>query len=389
MDNRLKTLYPKLTDGSISQEGLDWLKRYFETGNPKELLMLIRAELEATDDTSAETIAEQQTFDRVYNGIIAQRFAADEIQKPVYKLWPRIAGIAAAVAAIAFCIWFYSSPRHLDDSRDLLNYAQDIAPGKNTATLTFNGKSMQLSEAHNGVKVDSDKFTYKDGSPLSPQAEALPQVENSMVTAKTPRGGTYQFILQDGTKVWLNADSKLEFLPDYKSKNQRIVKLEGEGYFEVAKDKTRPFIVETALQRVEVLGTHFNINAYKDEPAIVTTLIEGSVKVSSRNNQSYLKPGFQAINSGADIHVNEADLDKVIDWKEGDFYFQQTDFRLAMRKIARWYDVDVIYDSSIPANLTSNGIIPRNNNLSAVLKSIERSGQVKFKIEGNKILITK
>ncbi|MNL30601.1 fec operon regulator FecR [compost metagenome] len=170
---------------------------------------------------------------------------------------------------------------------------------------------------------------------------------------------------------------------------KRRVKLEGEGYFEIAKDKTHPFVVESRGQEVEVLGTHFNVNAYTDEKVVATTLLEGAVKVTSNQNQQLLKPGEQAVNSGRAIKVARVDAENIIDWKEGDFYFEHADFRSVMRKIGRWYDVEVIYDRSVPERITSNGLISRNNKLSAVLKSIEKSGQVHFKIDGKKIYVTK
>lgn len=301
-----------------------------------------------------------------------------------FRLWPRIA-VAAALFAIVFGIWFYNNDRGvLKQVQDDVAYKNDITPGKNTATLSYNGRSVPLSEAKTGVKFDNDKLTYNDGSPLSPKGEALPGGER-MITATTPRGGTYEFVLQDGTRVWLNADSKLEFYPSYKNKTQRIVKLEGEGYFEVAKDKAHPFVVESAGQKVEVLGTHFNINAYKDEKSIKTTLLEGKVKV----NDAILKPNQQATLAGVAINIKNVDASAAIDWKNGEFICANEPLSAIMRKVERWYNVEVIYTSDDLKNRTFDGAFSRYDNVSRILKTIEFAGTVKFRLEGRKVFVTK
>lgn len=320
----------------------------------------------------------------------------------VLKLWSRIA--VAAVIAILLSTWIYTS-HNLNNipSLELVSEYGDIAPGKNIATLTFaNGNSIRLSESKNGIIVGRDKLSYNDGSPLS-SGTSSPEGGERMLVLRTPRGGTYQITLSDGTKVWLNAASTLTYKPVLNSHGERRVKLEGEGYFEVEKDKNRPFIVESAGQEVEVLGTHFNINAYKDEGVVKTTLLEGSVKVAplltKRRGQSktlerpgsqrgvrVLKPNQQSVFKNNEITIEAADPG-VTDWKNGDFYLDRIDFRVAMRKIARWYNVEIIYAQDVPDTLEVGGWISRNNKLSEVLKSIEKSGIARFKIEGHKVYV--
>ncbi|MNL40184.1 hypothetical protein D3C87_1625150 [compost metagenome] len=153
------------------------------------------------------------------------------------------------------------------------------------------------------------------------------------------------------------------------------------------KDKHRPFIVSSKGQQIEVLGTHFNVNSYSDEPGAVTTLLEGSVKVKAGNQQKIIRPGEQVLSRSGGMTVREIDVDNVLDWKNGDFNLNHIDFKTAMRKIARWYDMDIIYDENVPDNMESGGWISRDKPLSAVLKSIEASGLVKFKVEGRKIYV--
>ncbi|MDR6781944.1 transmembrane sensor [Pedobacter africanus] len=308
------------------------------------------------------------------------------------RLWPRIAVAAAAFAAIVFGIWFYSAHNFYTSSsptegRDL--YAHDVAPGKNTATLTLsNGKTITLSDAKTGVVIGNSKLTYNDGTAIgASNNDELDAARGQVQTITTPRGGTYKITLSDGTKVWLNAASSLTYALALSEKGERRVKLEGEGYFEVAKDKKRPFIVESAGQKVEVLGTHFNVNAYMDEGGVKTTLLEGSVKVTDGIHNKIIRPGEQALNNGKSIQVREADVEGVTDWKNGDFYLDRVDFKVAVRKIARWYDVEIVYDASVPDNIESSGYISRSKKLSSVLRLIEKSGQVHFRVEGKKVYV--
>lgn len=315
----------------------------------------------------------------------------------VKRLWPRIVTVAASVALAVLGIWFYhtnymSGPH--PQSADILNSAQDLPPGSVGATLTLaNGQKIRLADAENGTlaKEAGVTITKSADGQLKYEVASAKQQSHSYNTLSTAKGETYRLRLPDGSMVYLNAASSLTYMASLIEHGKRVVKLQGEGYFEITKDKTHPFIVQTGQQEIEVLGTHFNINAYGDEPAIATTLIEGSVRVmapSLYKDDVILKPGQQAINTGKSIKVAEANIENITDWKDGDFYFEHVDFRAVMRKISRWYDVAVIYDTTVPENMTSNGVISRNNTLSAVLKSIEKSGQVHFKVAGKKVYVT-
>ena len=304
------------------------------------------------------------------------------------RLWPRIAVAAAAVAAITLGVWFFNSDTGILKQVQDDVVVNDVAPGKNGATITLaNGKVIELSDAKSGVVVGRD-LKYSDGVEILKQVRDDEQggEKSMMLTASTAKAQTYQFTLSDGTKVWLNSDSKISF-PAQFSGDKRKILLEGEGYFEVAKDKAHPFVVQTAKQEVEVLGTHFNINSYADEPVVATTLIEGSVRVSGDGQQQMLKPGEHALNTGTTIKVAKADLETAVDWKNNEFYLEKMDFRVAMRKIARWYNVEVIYSGSVPQNLEAGGWIQRSRNLSDVLKAIEATGLAHFKIEGRRLYV--
>jgi ferric-dicitrate binding protein FerR (iron transport regulator) len=211
---------------------------------------------------------------------------------------------------------------------------------------------------------------------------------NKINTLSTANGETYEVRLPDGSLVHLNAASSLTYSVSLMEKGKRVVVLMGEGYFEIAKDKKHPFIVKTAQQEVEVLGTHFNIMAYKDEPIIATTLVEGSVKVRAAGKEWVLKPDEQALNTGNQIKVGPADIEHITDWKNGDFNLNKVNLRVAMRKIARWYNVQVVYEEEVSEDILAGGWVSRSQKLSTILNSLEKSGLAKFQIKGNTVYVS-
>ncbi|WP_316815476.1 FecR family protein [Pedobacter nyackensis] len=315
----------------------------------------------------------------------------DNISKTIntkkINLWPIISATAAAAIAISVGIWFYNPrPVAVIPNTKIANHS-DIAPGGNKATLTLsNGKTIQLSNAKTGLVIGKD-LRYNDNTTILSTTQPS---ENEMASIVTPRGGTYQIQLPDGTKVWLNAASSLKFPATFTNATERRVELKGEAYFEVAKDKKHPFIVVSAEQDVKVLGTHFNINAYEDEESIKTTLLEGSIYVvnSWKKTGKTLTPGQQSIISEKTISVNsEVDLEEAVAWKNGYFNFNES-LESIMNKVSRWYDVDVIYEVQ-PASDPFVAKISREKSLSALLNIIEKTGDVHFKIQGRRVIVTR
>lgn len=307
------------------------------------------------------------------------------------NLWPRILTVAASVVIIFLAVYFFKRNQRADVT-DARLVTRDVAPGTIGATLTLaNGKKIKLADAASGKLAQEAGVTITKSSNGSLVYEIKDGVSRSgkYNTLSTANGETYQVRLPDGSMVYLNAASSLTYATSLIESRRRVVTLRGEGYFEIFKDKKHPFIVKTEKQEVEVLGTHFNINSYSDEPAVATTLIQGSVKVRTGKKEQMLKPGEQSVNDGKTIKVNQVDVDSSIDWKNGDFNLDGVEFKTAMRKIARWYNMDVIYEEAISDNIRSGGWVSRKNSLSAVLKSIEASGQVHFRIKGRQIYITK
>ena len=267
----------------------------------------------------------------------------------------------------------------------------DIAPGGNKAILTLsNGSTIVLTGAKNGKlasqggivisKTADGQIRYAD-SPNNSSSKIL-----AYNTATTPRGGQYQFILSDGTKVWLNSSSSIKY-PVAFIGDERKVELTGEAYFEVAHNAKKPFRVVSNGQTVEVLGTHFNINAYSDENVIKTTLLEGSVKVSTPGGISVIKPGEQAQLKNGNISItSDVDLDAAVAWKNGLFHFDDNNIEAVMRQLARWYDVDIKYEGQMPQRLFS-GEISRNVNASQILDILSFK-KIHYKIDGKTIIIT-
>ncbi|QNN43694.1 FecR family protein [Pedobacter roseus] len=253
---------------------------------------------------------------------------------------------------------------------------KDILPGGHKAILTLaDGTIVNLDDAKNGEVASQNGIVIRKAK--NGQLEyVVKEIPNAPLTGSnsiaTPRGGQYQVSLPDGTRVWLNAATTLKY-PYAFAKNERVVELNGEAYFEVAKDHTRPFRVKTDAQTVEVLGTHFNINAYADEAAVKTTLLEGAVKVSNASGSVNLHPGEQSrLNNGtAKLIVDQqVDIDKEMAWRNNIFSFDNDDLQTIMRQISRWYDVDVVYEGKITSEKYV-GEIPKNSNLAEVFKILE------------------
>jgi ferric-dicitrate binding protein FerR (iron transport regulator) len=291
------------------------------------------------------------------------------------RLWHKIA-IAVSIILVASTILIlnhYARNGHYQE----LNAKNDIPAGGNKAYITFSsGKRIKLSSQKNGVVINTDALTYNDGTDIAANA-------SGSITLSTPMGGTYQVMLPDGTKCWLNAASSIQFPSTFSNSVQRRVILSGEAYFEVSKDKQHPFIVKSNGQDVEVLGTHFDISSYAGEHTR-TTLLEGSVQV---NNNIIIKPGEQATGSGLNITVRQADIQANVAWKNGDFIFNDEPLENIMRLVSRWYNVDVIYAEGAPKGLTMSGIVSRSRPISAVLERMQGTGKVNFKIDGRQIYV--
>ncbi|WP_257668401.1 FecR family protein [Parapedobacter tibetensis] len=262
----------------------------------------------------------------------------------------------------------------------------DIAAGGNKAMLKLaDGQTVNLDSSQHGVMILSDRLLYRDSTlagNIHDDYETREDVYNEIVT---PRGGTYQVVLADGTRVWLNADSRLKFPQRFGQK--REVTLVGEAYFEVTKSQNRPFVVKTVGQEIVVLGTSFNVAAYADEPSEQTTLVEGEIVVATAQSTRQLTPGDQAVVRGNGIAVGQVDTSPFVAWKSGFIAFNEETLERIMRDISRWYDVDIHFEE-VDNQLRFGGTVSRYANVSEVLRRLELTGQVHFKIEERGIVVT-
>ncbi|MFA4870237.1 MAG: FecR family protein [Pedobacter sp.] len=321
-------------------------------------------------------------WDKTRNKVLA---TTDTPVTKKLNIWWRITSAAAVVIIIAAAgLLFLNNPDRINN-QPTDKYANDIAPGKNQASIILaNGKTIHLSDQKNGVIIDASALTYNDGSKIQDGIASTEGVQ----TITTPKGGTYQVRLPDGTNVWLNAASSLTYNASLSKVSTRMVKLTGEAYFEVAKDKKRPFIVQTAKQQVEVLGTHFNVNAYEDESGTNTTLIEGSVKVVSKAESKVLSPGQHLFNDYKELKIAQANIEETMSWKNGYFRFNDERIESVMRKLSRWYDIEVHYEGKI-SDEEFNGKISMFNNLDKVLTMLEKTKSIHFKVEGRRVTVMK
>lgn len=298
-------------------------------------------------------------------------------------VWKKYLSAAALLIFISVTVYFYlqSSPNTL--TQDVTKVINDIKPGSNKATLTLSdGKIISLSDLEDGEIAEQQGIKIIKSS----DGQLVYTLNNSQVnsestaynTIETPMGGQYQINLPDGSKVWLNSGSSLRYPVKFNSR-ERNIEISGEAYFEVAKKEGIPFKVKVGEQEVEVLGTNFNVMAYTDEASINTTLIEGSVKVSNGQKSKIIIPGQQSRLKNGEIEVHSVDTDEVIAWKDGYFLFKNENLHSMMRKISRWYDVEVIYQGNI-ADKSFGGKISRSRNISEVLDILESTGSIHFEV---------
>ena len=325
--------------------------------------------------------------DRMMDNLFFKVHAAGQVKRRP-GFWPMIAAAAAIVLAIGAGIFFYTGNTTL---KKTYAYTNDIAPGKNGATLTLaNGKKIYITDAETGKlaeqagvsihKTADGQIIYeiKKGTDEKPEYNVL----------QTANGQQTQVILPDGSKVFLNAASSIRYPSSFVTFKERKVELDGEAYFEVSKDKIHPFIVSTSLQEVKVLGTHFNINSYKEAPNVKTTLLEGAVSIKTLSGEgAILTPGQQAAVDGKKISVNEVETAYEVAWKNGYFLFNNENLNAIMETLCRWYNIRVKYDDPALKNELFFGKISKYENVSKILKMLERTDIVKFKIEGNSITI--
>jgi transmembrane sensor len=372
-------LLDKYINRQTTQEEQGLLEEYY-----KRLDAL--SELELSDQE--ESKFQQSMLQQIQTRIATEEEPIQPKLKRSYKIWYMAASILLLLAVGSY---FYEAKTPAPVVQNANLKTNDISPGSNKAVLTLsNGKKIVLSDANNGVLTNqgSTKIVKKANGELAYQVEnkdSNPQTLFNTITI--PRGGQYEVILPDGTTVLLNAASSLTYPTQFNGK-QRTVELKGEAYFEVAKRKAMPFVVKTSDIEIKVLGTHFNISAYQDDPAITTTLLEGSVSINKGNVTTLLKPGQQGIARSdlSTVAVQDADVEQVMGWTKGSFVFADLSIKEVMKIASRWYDIDVEYQGNVQSK-KFGGTTSRYKNITELLEYMKITGGVNYKIEGRRVIL--
>lgn len=388
---RLEYLFRRyLNNLADNEEEKEFLELVGDPENKERIQTLLHNYIsEANPDSKPSLKAEEAILEAIFQASPPAKIVP---MKGIYQRgrWVAAAAIVTIAVTSVLLLVRQSTDKHVAQTVKTI----DLPPGRDAAILTLSdGKQIVLDSASgtisntNGVRVINAKglLTYQGEGATG---------EVLYNTISTARGNQYQLVLEDGTRVWLNAASSLRF-PVAFNNNFRTVELTGEGYFEVAKDKTKPFHVRIGETDIEVLGTHFNVNSYNDETAIKTTLFEGRVKVAlrqpgqknhRRRQEVVIKPGQQAQTANNSISVkNNVDLEAVISWKNGLFLLDNTDLTAIMRQISRWYDVDIVYSGAIPDRRFEGGI-SKKLPISGVLEMLEATG-IHIRREGKQLIV--
>jgi transmembrane sensor len=371
----------------------------------QQLQQLLHDSLQQVPPVTAEE-TQEYLFERIKEKYIKEKAAERSAGRVRFltATWLRYAAAILIIVGVAAYFWMNKAK----PEKALVNTNKpvqtDIAPGRDGAVLTLaDGRQLVLDSLGNGIVATQNgaQVVLQNGS-LAYDAGAQTTAEIVYNTMHTPKGRQFQLVLPDGTKVWLNAASSIKY-PTVFTGDTRTVEIDGEAYFEVRPlapkggQKKMPFIVKIHTPsgdwgEVEVLGTHFNINAYEDEPDIKTTLLEGAVHVKSGGNaqsSAILKPGQQAVIAAhSPLTIDHSpDIDQVMAWKNGLFNFNGYDIKAVMREIGRWYDLDIVYEAE-PEPEEMMGELQRNLSLSQVMKILQKI-HVKYRVEGRKLIVMK
>lgn len=398
MDSQhLKELLQQHLNNALPVEDLQALMNHLrENGYSEELLSVIEEALESGTFTGQ---TDKSRKDQIFQDILRKTGKAEGIlpideesnQPPVKRrtgIWK--AAVAAMIILLAGAATYLIRKSAVHHGTTINPVAKaDVLPGSNKAILTLtDGSHIELDSAAKGTLTQQGaaSVTKLNNGQLAYQISNHTGADVVYNTVTTPRGGQFQIVLPDGTRVWLNAASSLHFPTSFSGK-ERVVEVTGEAYFEVAGKENQPFKVVTQGMEVKVLGTHFNVNAYADETASSTVLLEGKVIVSHRGKNVLMNPGQQALVNEDIRIVPHADIAALMAWKEGKFSYNNMGLETIMRQIARWYDVDIIFEDKIADSYSME--ISRNVPLSKLLQFMEISGGVHFVINGRKVIVRK
>ena len=376
-------------DGTADEAQLLFVEEYFELFQDSEDIF------ESMDSREIQNIHDRMLWNINYEIEKKTRVSAGNM-KTARSFSKYLYMAAAAAFVIPMSLYIYQRNQTKFKPVNTQQIAK-ITPGGNKAVLTLaNGSKIFLTDLKNGEVANQSGVVItknRDSQLVYQRAATSPSTKKITYNKiETPKGGQFQLILSDGTKVWLNAASSLRY-PSAFGPGERKVELDGEAYFEVAKNVTKPFLVSSSKQVIEVLGTHFNVNAYTNEPVVSTTLLEGSIKVISpfANTYKIIRPGQQSSidkDDEPEIKVKNVDTDEAVAWKNGYFMFEKEELGSILRKVSRWYDVEIENPQGQKLNkLLFSGTLSKYSDVSKVLRKLELTGSIHFKIMGRRIIV--
>jgi len=393
-NSSVEEIFRRYYQQTATPEEKDLLFGWINENKDQEQLLEMIQEMGFEIQPGEETIIDSKAATGIMERILNQTSQGAGLFS--MKRW-MYAAAAVLIALLAGSYWFFQNQNNketkpLAKTTTAPSVRDQIRPGGNRAVLTLaSGKQIILDSAANGdlaSQANVKIIKLADGQIGYQNQEGITQLLYN--TVATPIGGQYQLILADGSKVWLNAASSLRFPASFVGDN-RTVELQGEAYFEIAHDPSKPFKVLANGTAVEVLGTHFNVNAYTDEPQLKTTLLEGKVKIENQGTVRFLTPGQQAAVEGpSKINIiNDADLEGAVAWKEGKFVFKYDNIYSVMRQLSRWYDIHVQYGNNLSDDPFIGVIrIPRNESISVILNLLQKTKTVGFQLNGRTVTVT-
>ncbi|HEY1063384.1 MAG TPA: FecR domain-containing protein [Daejeonella sp.] len=371
-------LYEKYLSGNCTSEEREAIENYQDSID-------LDSHHWIKEQMGEEELVKEAIHFELLNSIARQK------RRQIIRIWYAAAAVILLVLSSGLYFNNLKTKTTVVAKTESTRFKNDVLPGDNRAILTLDdGSQINLDDAQNGVlasenntdirKTGSGQLEYSAGNKL------IETVKYN--TLSTPMGGQYQLSLPDGSRVWLNSGSSIRFPTAFIGK-ERIIELKGEAFFDIRENKKMPFIVKTNMSMdIRVLGTQFNVMAYDDEKSINTTLLEGSVQLLKESGTAFLEPGQAAIlNKGTGkIKVAPADIEEAVAWKNGYFIFSNENIESIMRKVSRWYNVEVDYQGNL-SNKDFVGTISRDKNISEILKMLELTGAIHFRIEGRRITV--
>lgn len=372
-----------------TDEECRWLLHYLEYTPGTELKEMLLAQFHERNIPVPDQVVQENILNRIHAQMLpVQPTKTVPMRRFPWRAAAAVAGVIILAGGIARFSFRQQDGKNVQQAVATAGVHEgDIAPGSNKARLVLgNGRSVLLDQTADGAVADDESIRKQDESLIYDETGHAGAAWNTLIT---PRGGQYRVQLSDGTKVWLNAASSLEY-PVAFNGAEREVKLSGEAYFEVAANAFKPFYVTMNGMKVQVLGTSFNIKAYHDEREFTTTLTSGAVRVISSGKQVTLKPGQQSTftPSSSALAMEEGDPEGATAWKNGIINFRNDELSAVMREIGRWYDVDVVYDNQVTGNVHVTGAMRKQEYLSQALKILELTANVHFTVEGRTVKVS-